>query len=672
MRLRQLRINIGTSDGLYGTTLNFPDGLVVIRAENSMGKSTCARAILVALGMEAMITTSQHDLPLTPAMMVKLEGISGPHTVLNSEIWLEIENNAGKRVAVQRTVKGQRDKSLITVFMGPALTSPGHYPVKDYFVNRGGGATREAGFHHFLSNFLGWELPTVQRYDGSEVPLYLQCLMPFFMTEQTRGWSSILPPVPTQFQIRDVHKRAVEFLLGMDAHKIALTRQELQLRRIRLESRWSAQVRQLKELATAAGGVVHSVPSAPTSTWPQQVPPSIIVPKEKHWINLSERVQALTKKKAELDLQEVPSTASTVSAVREELAQAESSIANQQAVLTRMVDALASEEQEVLRVERRLSAIKDDIKQNQDSRTLRKLGSRKDSAVDQGLCPVCHQSVADSLIPLGAHQQVMTLDESIEFMQEQGRIFQGVLEQSRRVVNARQLQIAAARTAISVLRERVQQLRRTLTSDSRGPSLAAVYERVEVERDLKQDSRHLLAFSQAISAFDNLAKEWRSVETDLANLPDDDLSVDDHAKLVRWEKAIRSQLMDYGFRSLSVGELVVSRHTYRPEIEGFELQTTISASDLIRTIWAYQNGMLEVSREVATNHPGMLLLDEPRQQSSSAVSFVQLLRRVSIASKFGQQVILFTSEERERLDTHLTGLPHNLQRIEGRVLQKVQ
>ena len=239
-------------------------------------------------------------------------------------------------------------------------------------------------------------------------------------------------------------------------------------------------------------------------------------------------------------------------------------------------------------------------------------------------------------------------------MQEQGRIFQGVLEQSRRVANARQLQVTAARTAISGLRERVQQLRQTLTSDSRGPSLAAVYERVEVERGLKQDSQRLLAFAQATAAFDDLAKDWRVVETALAELPDDDLSADDRAKLVCWEDAIRNQLRDYGFRSLSVGELVVSPHTYRPEIEGFELQTTISASDLIRTIWAYQNGMLEVARDVATNHPGMLLLDEPRQQSSSDVSFVQLLRRVSSASTFGQQVILFTSEERERLDRHLT------------------
>ncbi|WP_431287911.1 hypothetical protein [Roseateles chitinivorans] len=48
--------------------------IMLIRAENSMGKSTCARSILVALGMEAMLTTSLQDLPLTPAMTVSSSG----------------------------------------------------------------------------------------------------------------------------------------------------------------------------------------------------------------------------------------------------------------------------------------------------------------------------------------------------------------------------------------------------------------------------------------------------------------------------------------------------------------------------------------------------------------------------------------------------------------------
>jgi hypothetical protein len=395
------------------------------------------------------------------------------------------------------------------------------------------------------------------------------------------------------------------------------------------------------------------------------------VPQGKGWMSLTERIQALNRRKAALEQVEIPSTASSLEPARRELANAESRVVDEQSLLSRLIGELSAEEQEVARVEQRLFAIKEDIKQNQDSRTLRQFGSRKHSSLAQGSCPVCHQSVADALVLLAPDQPVMSLDENIQFLQEQARTFQGVLEQARRVAAARQLQVVASRTAITKLRERVQQLRQSLISDGRAPSLAAVYERVELERDLKQDIRFQQGFEEATSVFEGLAKEWRAIELGIAGLPDDDLSEADRSKLRLWQESIREQLKEYGFKSLDTEELEVSAHTYRPEVEGFELQTSISASDLIRTIWAYQHGMLEVARVAGTNHPGMVLFDEPRQQSSSAVSFVRLLKRVSSAIEFGQQVILFTSEERERLDQHLTDLPHYIERIEGRVLQKL-
>lgn len=670
MRLRQLQINISTADGPYGTTVHFPDGLVVIWADNSMGKSTCARAILVALGMEAMLTTSQQELPLPLAMTAKLDGGTREYAVLESEVWLEIENSTGKRVVVQRTVKGSRDKNLITVHDGPALTRPDSYSTADYFVNRSGGATRPVGFHWFLANFLGWSLPAVQTYEGSEVPLYLQCILPFVMTEQTRGWSSIQPPVPTQFRIRDVHKRVVEFLLGMDAHKIALARQELQLRKTRLEARWTAQVRVLKEIATAAGGLVHALPGQPTSAWPPQVPPSINVPEQKQWIGLSERIRQRLEKKEALEEQSIPKVSDAAESIKRELLTAESAVTEQQGLLSRLVDALASEEEEVARLQERLSAIKEDIQRNKDARTLRNLGSRRDSELDHGTCPVCHQYVADSLVPLAPGQAVMSLDENIEFLQEQSRTFEGVSEQSMRVVSARQLQVQATRADIGQLRERVRHLRQTLISDGRSPSLAAVYERVELERDLKQDIRFKESFAEGASGFANLANDWSILQTAIEELPKDDLSVDDHRKLDLWSNSIRQQLKEYGFRSVSSSEIGLSPFTYRPEIEGFELQTTISASDLIRTIWAYQSGMLEVARGAPTNHPGMLVFDEPRQQSTRDVSFVALLRRASQSSAFGQQVIFFTSEDKIRLKEHLLDLDHSLLEIDGRVIKR--
>jgi hypothetical protein len=264
----------------------------------------------------------------------------------------------------------------------------------------------------------------------------------------------------------------------------------------------------------------------------------------------------------------------------------------------------------------------------------------------------------------------MSLDESISFLSEQSRTFEGVLQQSTRVVAARQLQVQAARIEIGRLRDRVRHLRRTLISDDRSPSVAEVYERVELERDLKQDIRHSESFSEAVAKFTNLSRDWEEIQTAMGNLPKDVLSPDDHRKLELWGTSIRQQLREYDFRSLSSSEIELSPFTYKPELEGFELQTTISASDLIRTIWAYQSGMLEVARETQTHHPGMLVFDEPRQQSTRDVSFAALLKRASNASKYAQQVVFFTSEEKTRLKGHLRNLDHSLHEIDGRVIKR--
>lgn len=45
------------------------------------------------------------------------------------------------------------------------------------------------------------------------------------------------------------------------------------------------------------------------------------------------------------------------------------------------------------------------------------------------------------------------------------------------------------------------------------------------------------------------------------------------------------------------------------------------------------------------------MFDEPRQQSANKVSFGELMRRASSAGEAGQQVIIFTSEDRDIFGT---------------------
>lgn len=96
----------------------------------------------------------------------------------------------------------------------------------------------------------------------------------------------------------------------------------------------------------------------------------------------------------------------------------------------------------------------------------------------------------------------------------------------------------------------------------------------------------------------------------------------------------------------------------------------LSASDGIRTKWAYLMSFLETARRFETNHPGFLILDEPRQQSTAEMSFEKLLSRASQSRDWNQQIVFATSEEPEILRQMLDGIPHTLIDLSGRkVLQ---
>ena len=58
LKLRAFDLDIETDGGPFGTALRFTNGLNLISAPNSSGKSTCLQALLYALGLEALFSGS--------------------------------------------------------------------------------------------------------------------------------------------------------------------------------------------------------------------------------------------------------------------------------------------------------------------------------------------------------------------------------------------------------------------------------------------------------------------------------------------------------------------------------------------------------------------------------------------------------------------------------------
>lgn len=255
LSVRHIRLRANTTAGLYGADIGLNGGFTVLHAPNTSGKSTALHAFLYALGLEQMLS-AKREIPLSFAMR---EYVVDPedekqHAIIESFVAIEIENAAGERIVVKRSVKSETDRRLVHVIRGPDLTRPGgNYDRRDYWVLDPGAAQREAGFHNMLARFMGWQLPTVKRYDGSDCLLYVETVFPLFFVEQKIGWTTISGAIPTQFRIRDVHKRSVEFLMGFDTHEIELRRQDLELKINFLRQEWAKTTDTIEAAATAAG-----------------------------------------------------------------------------------------------------------------------------------------------------------------------------------------------------------------------------------------------------------------------------------------------------------------------------------------------------------------------------------------------------------------------------------
>jgi hypothetical protein len=179
-------------------------------------------------------------------------------------------------------------------------------------------------------------------------------------------------------------------------------------------------------------------------------------------------------------------------------------------------------------------------------------------------------------------------------------------------------------------------------------------------------------FYQVLGELGRLAEEGLAVQSALRALPVDGISDGDRTKLNRLQASFVNQLHTYQFGSFSDSALRISTLDYLPRRDDFDLQADISASDSIRVIWAYLVGLLEVANTEDTNHPGVLIFDEPRQQSANPVSFEALLRRASEVAQSSRQVIFATSEELGPLRKMLHGVEHSLLPFDGYILQPVK
>jgi hypothetical protein len=339
------------------------------------------------------------------------------------------------------------------------------------------------------------------------------------------------------------------------------------------------------------------------------------------------------------------------------LAETETQLTAMSAVLAESLKRLEETQARRDSLELRVTSLTEDLQRHRDAALLRRLGSTESLLLASiPKCPTCEQNLPDGF---EITRNPMTEEENIAFIEQEVKTYRAMQRDMERALGVEEIQVARLREESGHLRRTIRTIKDTLISPESMPSVEEAAEELRIKERL---ASLVLLRDEIILAVEELKERAARLSENRAALAElsDGESQGDHAKLQYLQNSFVDQLRAYGFSSLEPGSLEISRETYRPVHEGFDLGFDLSASDMVRAIWSYLLSILEAGREYSTNHPMLLMFDEPRQQEANRLSFQALLERAGHDGAVGAQIIFATSEEEHSLNAMLENTPHTL------------
>lgn len=242
-------IIITANDGNFGFDHTFSKGLNLIAStENTKGKSSIIQSIYYCLGVEELLGGT-NEKSLTPVYKNAIDYGEKKNVVpIKTSFYLEVLNNRKDIITINRDVEHtSMSNNLIKVFKGNINEAlDGKCDFQEMFVNISGGATSDKGFHKFLEEYIGWELPTVPTFEDNDRKLYLQTLFSAMFIEQKKGWSSLLATIPNYYGIKDVKTKVIEYLLNLDTINNEKLKIECKIEEKLIKEKWSKVVEDIK------------------------------------------------------------------------------------------------------------------------------------------------------------------------------------------------------------------------------------------------------------------------------------------------------------------------------------------------------------------------------------------------------------------------------------------
>lgn len=184
-----------------------------------------------------------------------------------------------------------------------------------------------------------------------------------------------------------------------------------------------------------------------------------------------------------------------------------------------MLEQITQEKASIQILNDNLEIIDMDLSNNEDAAKLRGLGSELNCLTSKDICPVCHQHIQDSLLPVVDGNYVMSIDENIQHLHAQKEMLEYAKESH--IQNKKDLdeKLQSLKGDLFTLRRLAKTLRSDLYAVNENLSESLVYKKITLQAKIDQLESLSKYIEDQKETFINLSNDWETYLQSKEELP---------------------------------------------------------------------------------------------------------------------------------------------------------
>lgn len=656
----------------FGRVLDFASGLNLVVGDNTSGKTTLVECLFYALGMEELIEGKPCDKTLDKAvksqfLYIEPNGNQHEWLVKESFVRIQLSNTNEETITVKRKiVSDDKQQNKMYVWKSPIMENMEHRDCREYYIhNRDDHNTEHnEGFYALLADFADLPIIPVPARNTDKTILYMQTVFTASYIEQKRGWSDFFANIRS-YNIINPKQKLVEYLMGYDTNTDLINSIGLKEKRKKLENLWDTKATAVKNYLAYNDLYIDGLQ---TEIKQQKIElDELRIAVRSGSVEIGTYIETLKQRIQELENKQKSSQEGNGN---EQFLKVLKRYEQHTEEYKNYCIGLVTEADKLDNIREQIKYIESEMKRYDSLRKVNNIIT----TLDVKICPTCHQHLPSDT----STQSALTtsqIQDSRDMLSMQRSFLVPMMKRLEAALKNKELNKLYLDKQLRKEEVEVKMMASQSNINLYPLSTNEQFELVDCKTKiatLDEVELHTREQIEQLSRIKNAYQQVCGKIKELGDIEEDDLPT---AQML---SAFRKLLRKFNYTSNNVINEVFFKeenttYKYLPVIKHGEnneeeIRADSSASDFIRSIWAYYLTLLTDCKR----HPGFLVMDEPCQHSMKEASLTHLFE--VCASITNKQTILFCSsqpkteeneEEKEEMSSNLIEELSNIVKDKG-------